>query len=133
MRSQVRWGLLLFITLGGCGSGAPPFDELPLRDTLRADPEVVAALPGEARLRLAARFESAGAADTGADPVEAASTPAAAVAQVDVARQHRAADALVIGTIGGGAAQALPAGTQMAGGAGPLPAMEGEAATTTAD
>jgi hypothetical protein len=133
MRSEVRWGLLLFITLGGCGSGAPPFDELPLRDTLRADPEAVAALSDEARLRLAARFQSAGAADTGADPVEAGAATAAAVAQVDVARQHRSADALVIGTIGGGAAQALPAGTQGGGGGEPLPAMEGEGATTTAE
>jgi len=133
MRSAVRCGLLLVITLGGCGSGAPPFDELPLRDTLRADPSAVAALSDEARLRLAARFQSAGAVDTGADPVEAGAPTAAAVAQVDVARQHRSADALVIGTIGGGAAQALPAGTQRGGGVEPLPALEGEAATSTAE
>jgi hypothetical protein len=120
------------ITLAGCASGGPPFDELPLRDTLRADPEAVAALPDESRARLAARFQAAGAADTAADPVEASAAPAALLAQVDLARQHRSADALVVGIVGGGAAQALPAGTQASAGA-PLPPLEGPAATVTAE
>ena len=102
--------LLLAVTVAGCAGGGPPFDELPLRDALHADPEVVAALPDDARARLASRFQTAGARDTASDPVETlAVVPSLLAGDADTARQRRSADALVIGLIGGGAAQALPA------------------------
>jgi hypothetical protein len=138
--SRSGWWLLatLFATVpailaAGCaGGGGPPFDELPLRDALRAEPDVVAALPDEARARLASRLQAEGARDTASDPVEAgALAPSALVAEVDLARQRRSADALVIGLVGGGAAQALPAGSQAAVAA-TLPPMEGLVATSTA-
>jgi hypothetical protein len=132
MRGSWRGWLLLAITTVGC-AGGPPLDELPLRDALRAEPDVVAALPDDARARLAARFQAEGAGDTASDPVEAGALAASPlVAQADVARQHRSADALVIGLVGGGAAQALPAGSQAAVTAA-LPPLEGPVATSTAD
>jgi hypothetical protein len=131
MRSATCGWLLLLITVGGCAGAAPPFDELPLRDTLRAEPEVVAALPGDARARLATRFQTAAARDTAADAVESAPSVARVAAQVDLARQNRSADALVIGVVGGGAAQALPAGTQVTA-ANPLPPLAGAPPTSTA-
>lgn len=129
---NLRWGWLLFAVVAvGCAAGAPPLDELPLRDTLRADPEVVSDLAQDARARLAARFQTAGARDTTSDPVETgASSPALVVAQIDVSRQHRSADALVAGLVGGGAAQAVALGSDSRSGT--LPPLEGMAATTTA-
>ncbi len=160
MPSQVcRW-LLLLVTIAGCAPAAPPFGELPLRDALRADPEVVAALPDGERGRLAARFQAAAAADTAADAVDQAGTlegllgapattppgdaqlrqgetagaPAALVDGLDRARQRRSADALVIGVVAGGEAQALPAGTQAgAVDAAALPPIDGGVAAATAD
>ncbi|MES1205852.1 MAG: hypothetical protein ABUS79_07935 [Pseudomonadota bacterium] len=124
---------MLLVALGACAGAAPPFDELPLRDTLRAEPDVVATLPVDARARLGARFQSAAAGDTAADPVAMAASSASGLAtEVDRARQARSADALVIGLVGGGAAQALPAGTQTAA-TSPLPALDGVMATSTAD
>ncbi|HSS38979.1 MAG TPA: hypothetical protein VLT58_09430, partial [Polyangia bacterium] len=133
MRTGSAGWLLLLVTWGGCAGAAPPFEELPLRDTLRAEPDVVATLPDDARARLGARFQAAGAGDTAADPI-AIGTPSASAlaAEVDRARQARSADALVVGVVGGGAAQALPAGTQSAA-TSPLPPLEGAAATSTAD
>ena len=116
------------LVLVGCGDGTPPLDELPLRDTLRADPAVVAALDDSARQRLAARFGAA-ADDTTSDVSTDGPTPAAEVASVDEARVRRAADALVVGTIAGGVARPVAVG---AGAQTPLPQLEGEVATTTA-
>ncbi len=133
MRAGCAGWLLLLLTVVGCAGAAPPFDELPLRDTLRAEPDVVAALPDDARARLGARFQAAGAGDTSSDAIAVAgATGARLAAEVDGARQARAADALVVGLVGGGAAQALPAGTQ-ARGSSPLPPLEGVPATSTAD
>lgn len=64
MRWQATW---LLVLLAGCDEAAPPFDELPLRDALRADPVVVCDLSEMARGRLAARFELARADDKGVD------------------------------------------------------------------
>jgi hypothetical protein len=116
------------LVLVGCGDGTPPLDELPLRDTLRADPAVVAALDDSARRRLAARFEGA-ADDATSDVIADGPTPAAEVTSLDEARGRRAADALVVGTIRGGVARpvAVVASSQT-----PLPQLEGEVATTTA-
>ncbi|HSY40263.1 MAG TPA: hypothetical protein VLA79_12065, partial [Polyangia bacterium] len=115
----------------GCGDGTPPLDELPLRDTLRADPAVVAALGDSARQRLAARFEAAVTDDATTDAVPLADrpTPASEVTSLDEARLRRAADALVVGTIGDGVARPVAVG---AAAQTPLPQLEGEVATTTA-
>ena len=117
------------LVLVGCGDGAPPLDELPLRDTLRADPAVVAALGDSARQRLAARFEAAVTDDAISDAVAERLTPASEITSLDEARARRAADSLVVGMIGDGVARPVAegAGTQT-----PLPELEGEVATTTA-
>ena len=130
-RARFGWlsmGLATLI-LVGCGDGTPPLDGLPLRDTLRADPAVVAALGDSARQRLAARFEAAVTDDGTSDAVAEGPTPANEVASLDEARVRRAADALVVGTIGDGIARpvAVAVSTLM-----PLPQLEGEVATTTA-
>ncbi len=131
MRS-VGCGLLLAITVAGCSGGGPPLDELPLRDALRAEPEVVAALPDDVRARLASRLQAVGAGDTASDPVDTgAVAPALLVTEADTARAHRSADALVVGLVGGGAAQAMPAGAQATALAA-LPPIEGLVATSTA-
>ena len=119
------------LVLVGCGDGTPPLDELPLRDTLRADPAVVVALGDSARQRLAARFEAAATEDAASDAVAVADrpTPASEVTSLDEARLRRAADALVVGTIGDGVARPVAVG---AAAQTPLPQLEGEVATTTA-
>ncbi len=130
-RARLGWWSigLSTLVLVGCGDGSPPLDELPLRDTLRADPAVVAALDDSARQRLAARFEAAATEDATPDAVAARPTPASEVTSLDEARLRRAADALVLGTIGDGVARplGLSAGAQT-----PFPQLEGEVATTTA-
>ena len=117
------------VALVGCGDGTPPLDELPLRDTLRADPAVVAALGDQARQRLAARFEAAVTEDATSDALAERPTPASEVTALDEARMRRTAEALVVGTIAGGIARpvALVMGAET-----PLPQLEGPAATTTA-
>jgi hypothetical protein len=105
MRSKTACVLLLLV---GC-DGTPPLDELPLRDSLRASPDVVAALPDDARARLAARLNAA-RTDPGADDQLASDqgSAAALVSDLDQTRERRAADALVVGTIDGtGRARAL--------------------------
>jgi hypothetical protein len=105
----MRLPICLLVLLIGC-DGAPPFDELPLRDGLRASPDTVAALAPEARARFAARL-IASRADPGVDDVSGAPPgPGARVQALDRARESRGADALVIGTIDGvGRAHVLPA------------------------
>jgi hypothetical protein len=124
------WSIgLSTLVLVGCGDGTPPLDELPLRDTLRADPAVVAALGDSERRRLAARFEAATTDDATTDVITDRPTPAVEVTSLDEARVRRAADALVVGTIGGGVAGPVALGVSAQT---PLPQLEGEAATTTA-
>jgi hypothetical protein len=133
------WVAILF---AGCGAGPPPLDELPLRDTLRADPEVVAALPDEARARLAARLETARARDSVSEDVAGDDEdPSRLVASVDDARAQRDADPLIVGAISGGVARpfaeradesdvtALPSLEDAAGGA----TADAEAAALGAD
>jgi hypothetical protein len=117
------------LVLFGCGDGTPPLDELPLRDTLRAEPAVVAALDDSARQRLAARFEAAASEDATSDAVAASPTPRGEVMLLDETRLRRAVDALVVGTIGDGVAR--PSGEGV-GDETPLPPLEGEVATSTA-
>jgi hypothetical protein len=114
----------------GCGDG-PPLDELPLRDSLRAEPAVVAALPASVRAQLAARLEAARAADGGSDPVAAATDPGSLVGALDEARARRSADALIVGAIAHGVGRpvvTVPAPTDQS----PLPPLEGPVAADTA-
>src|SRR5687768_14737658 len=66
---KLRWqsrAIAVLACLGAsCGGMDPPLDELPLRDALSAQPEVIAALPPEARRRLAGRLEAARASSEG--------------------------------------------------------------------
>jgi hypothetical protein len=134
MRSKVWLSLSLVIALAGCGEGGsspPPLDEMPLRDGLRAEPEVVAALSEPSRARLAARLATAAAGDASNDQLdEGAAGPAALVGALDRARESRGAEPLVVGAITGGLARPL-AGEGPAGDAA-LPVMEGAPAGTTA-
>jgi hypothetical protein len=63
MRSTILrlaiWVSLVVTLLGHRARGAPPLDQLSLRDALLARPEVIAALPPQAQQRLAERFEAA--------------------------------------------------------------------------
>src|SRR5262249_15739355 len=88
---------LLSLFFGACAGEAPPFDELPLRDALGADPEVIAALPREAERGLADRFESTRKRQSEAEEMQpdGRGTPAAEVRDADVAREARGEDALV--------------------------------------
>jgi hypothetical protein len=130
MRLTTTFVLLLLV---GCDQGAPPFDELPLRDALRAEPEVVAAMPEAARIRLAVRLYAARASDVSVDEFDTSQAvdPAALVAAYDRIRQHRQGEPLVVGIFGNGAAWpirdcATPSHLPS------LPPTEGAPATTTA-
>src|SRR6185437_15028805 len=121
--------ILALLSLGaGCGDG-PPFDELPLRDALRAEPEAVAALPLASRQTLAARLEAARTGEVGTDRVEAVTQPAALVTALDEARVQRSADALVVGAVTDGVARPVSSASPDDA---PLPALEGVTATGTA-
>jgi hypothetical protein len=128
------WGLMSLALFVGCGEGGPPLDELPLRDALRAEPEVVAGLSQDARLRLAARLETARMADPATDEVgDDADTPGALVAAIDRMREKRLAEPLMVGAFADGLAR--PVVDREAIGDGPrssLPLVEGESAGTTA-
>lgn len=130
MRWRYVWPLLLCV---GCDQGEPPFDALPLRDALRADPAILAGLSDEARARLAARFETARLGDTTVDHLTAvpSATPATVVAHMDQARLQRQAEPLLLGVIRQGAAWPIDGDDDRTGGA--LPPLEGFLATTTAE
>jgi hypothetical protein len=84
----------------GCGEDAPPLDQLPLRDGLRADPAVVASLSAPARVRLAARLEAARTGDLAGDPVDLADGgPGGLVSRLDGLRERRSAEPLVAGSV----------------------------------
>lgn len=130
MRWNYVWPLLL---LAGCDQGEPPFDELPLRDALRAAPAVLANLSDPTRARLASRLEAARAGDTTVDHFseELAASRALVVGTMDRARQARQAAPLLLGVIQNGAAWAIGGDDDPSGAA--LPPMEGVVATSTAD
>jgi len=128
------WGLCLVALAIGCGEGGPPLDELPLRDALRATPQVVAGLPAEARTRLAARLEAAGAFDGTTDRLEdAASAAETLVGALDRLRMDRQADPLLVGIIADGLARPTsdPSPTDPVSPTA-LPPIEGEPAGETA-
>lgn len=58
-RSTKLLAIALASTIVGCGDDSPPYEVLPLRDALRAAPEVVAGLSHEARYDLALRLRNA--------------------------------------------------------------------------
>jgi hypothetical protein len=123
--------LLLF--LASCEEGPPPFDELPLRDALRADPAMIASLPEAARSKLATRLETVRTSDVAIDHVGENETeaPTTMVAALDHARQHRQAEPLMVGFIRAGAA--WPIGDRMSAPNTPaLPPIEGVSAVATA-
>jgi len=122
----------VMVLAGGCGDEAPPLDELPLRDALRADPAVVAGLPADARSRLAARLQAAQTADETSDAVETLASPAETVTSLDAARSRRQADALIVGAIAGDGVARASREDGAASPSHPLPPVEGTAATTTA-
>ncbi len=116
-------GTLMVLALAGCDDGAPPLDQLPLRDALRVDPAVMATLSDDARQRLATRLETARTGDDASDPVAgdpAATQPAVLVNEADAARAQRSGDALIVGMIANGVARALP--DISIGASAPLPA-----------
>jgi len=118
-----------------CADGAaPPYDDLELRDALRADPEVVASLPPEMRQRLGDRLVAAASAtdEDRVDDVAPAAMSGAEIAQaIDGARRERKADARVAAVIAE-EAHAVVARTPNADAAGDvLPALEGERAGET--
>jgi hypothetical protein len=117
----------------GCDQGEPPFDRLPLRDALRADPAVLAGLSDEARARLAARFEAARSGDATVDHLTAApsATPATVVAHMDQARLQRQAEPLLVGVIRQDAAWPIDGDDDRA--SSPLPPLEGSLAASTAE
>jgi hypothetical protein len=86
--------LFLFVA---CGEIAPPLEQLPLRDTLRANPEVVAALDDGTRQRIADRLLLMRGSETAADESldDLATPPQELVARLDRAREQRGQDALL--------------------------------------
>lgn len=86
----------------GCGEEAPPYDELPLRDTLQATPEVIAALPLETRREVARRFQEAGHLDdidsTSVDSPRDLGLDSIALA-IDETRDALDQDAVVLGEV----------------------------------
>jgi hypothetical protein len=129
MRLPTTFALLL---LAGCDQ-SPPFDQLPLRDALRADPDVIASLPETSRIQLGARFEGARENDVTIDrfATSNASTPATLVVVLDGVRLRRQGESLIVGLLSDGAAWAIKdcAGPSQAA---PLPPFEGAAAAATA-
>jgi hypothetical protein len=92
---------LVALSLAACAADAPPFDELPLRDTLSADPEVIAILPDDARRSLAERLEQARRDTPESEEVRPGERTilAAEVRDADLAREARGDDALVLEAI----------------------------------
>jgi uncharacterized membrane protein YgcG len=104
-----------------------------LRDALRADPAVVAALPDGARARLATRFEVTRSKDRTIETVtdDPMATPETRVAQLDRVRQRRQAEPLLLGVMAADAAWAIE-GDSLPSGEVHLPPLEGARASTTA-
>jgi len=85
----------------GCGQDAPPFEELPLRDALKAAPEAVATLPFETRRELATRLDAAALEQDGKTQIEfvEVATIDALARGADDVREEMEQDALVVGEI----------------------------------
>ncbi len=89
------------LVLVGCGQDAPPYDDLPLRDALRAAPEVVASLSFENRQDLARRLDAAGFAEDGATTLDLPDTVTIdSLSRVaDEVREDQGHDALIVGEV----------------------------------
>ncbi|MRG96483.1 DUF4215 domain-containing protein [Polyangium spumosum] len=105
-RFSGRCGALWVAALlsAGCGEEAPPYDALPLRDALRAAPEVMASLPKETRRDVALRLEESALAPVPVDeklviPPPEVTTLDALASAADEAREEKGEDALVLGAI----------------------------------
>ncbi len=124
---------IVLVLLVGCEQGPPPFEELPLRDALHADPDVVASLSDSARVTLAARFEAARAKDDRTDEVATgeAGLPIAMVAALDGVRVRRKAEPLAVGILSNGAAWSVRERAYPSHAPG-LPPIEGTRAAATA-
>jgi hypothetical protein len=89
------------LSLVGCGQDVPPYDDLPLRDALRASPEVVASLSFDTRLPLAQRLDAAALAEEGATTLDLPETVTIdSLARVaDDVREDDGHDALIVGEV----------------------------------
>lgn len=121
----------------GSARGAPPLDQLPLRDALLARPEVVAELAPEARQRLAQRFEEARKRPQPSAAVlgEPDAQPLDLVRALDLSRLGERKDAvvaaqLVLSPLGVEAREFTDEPTEPQG---VLPPLDGVAASTTAE
>jgi hypothetical protein len=139
MRRTLAWTcsslpLIALLTAAGCEQLAPPLDELPLRDALRADPDVVAALPDDARQRLAARLALARVDETSGETMPGGDlSPQLLIARVDQARELRGQDALVASVVTADGVQPVTGATSGATAMPlPSPAAEGPASPTAA-
>jgi len=123
MRFRLAYAAPCLLLAAACGEIAPPLDQLPLRDTLRADPQVVAALDDGARQNLADRLLLMRGGEIGDDAVDdPAAPPAELVARLDRARERRGLDALVAGAIEG--SSVVPARPEVTANQMPLPPLE---------
>jgi hypothetical protein len=130
MRWKCVWPLFL---LAGCDQGELPFDELPLRDALRADPAVLAGLSDATRAHLAARFEAARTGDLTVDHFsdQPSAARALVIDRMDRVRQARQAQPLLLGVVRDDAAWPIDGDDDRSGTA--IPALDGAPATSTAD
>ncbi len=100
LRRGAAW-IFTALAVVGCGSDEPPYDELPLRDALRAAPEVVASLSFETRRDLAQRLDAAGFdQDVTAPFALPEEVTVESLAQVaDEAREEQGQDALILAEV----------------------------------
>lgn len=98
--TKAGWCAVAFV-LSGCGQDAPPYDDLPLRDALRASPDVIAGLSYDTRRDLAMRLDNAALEqETESTLTVAENASIDALADVaDEAREDLESDALVIGEV----------------------------------
>ena len=89
------------LLLVGCGQDAPPYDDLPLRDALRATPEVVASLSLDTRRELALRLDAAGIEQEATSAFDRPETVTIdSLARIaDEAREDQGNDALIVGEL----------------------------------
>jgi hypothetical protein len=125
------WLVLCAVVLLACsGEGAPPLDELSLRDALGATPATIAALSNEQLKALADRLEKTRLAQNDVEPLTPQKTPEGNVRSVDEARRGRGTDALIVAIESD---KELAAHPVEAASNDPLPPLEGTAATDTLD
>lgn len=128
------------LACAGAAGDDPPYEGLPLRDALTADPAVIASLTADARRELAERLEEARLAehDTQAAIAEPDATPAREARALDEAREARGTDTLVVAAMrrSGMVLEAEPLAADVraepASPRSPLPPLEGPTSNATA-